>query len=217
MEDQKNMSKKTIVAVVVIIVLAIVVGFIKYKSDQQAASITAEHKWSLLPSQRGEKGQAVSASKITLKNLPKFVGDPKLDDTVRDAETSKAKSDWKDDSKARGRTEYAEKIKESLRWLNYKGISQIFPNSQTGALTAIDSISDNTGSPFSGSRPPDTQGAVGPNHLVSTVNRTLTIQTKVGTLSNTVSLASIFSSVLPNPNIYVPILEYDSLNLLSVF
>jgi hypothetical protein len=43
--------------------------------------------------------------------------------------------------------------------------------------------------------PPDSQGAVGPNHLVVTLNSNVTIQTRTGSVLSSVSLAAFWSSL----------------------
>lgn len=56
--------------------------------------------------------------------------------------------------------------------------------------------------------PPDTNGAVGPNHLMVACNTQVRIQQRDGTVLSTVSLDAFWSSV-GNPNVFDPKVLYD--------
>jgi hypothetical protein len=58
--------------------------------------------------------------------------------------------------------------------------------------------------------PPDTMGAVGPNHLMTTLNSQVRIQTRSGVNVSTVSLNSFWAS-LGNPDVFDPHVAYDPL------
>lgn len=59
--------------------------------------------------------------------------------------------------------------------------------------------------------PPDTMGAVGPNHVVTFINFRVVIQSRSGTTLSNVSLNSFFSSVLPTGNSgFDPRVAYDA-------
>lgn len=58
--------------------------------------------------------------------------------------------------------------------------------------------------------PPDTDGAVGPNHLMVMLNTQVRIQTKTGTNLSTVSLSSFWSSLSGNP--FDPKVLYDPIH-----
>ncbi|MDR3551040.1 MAG: hypothetical protein P4L31_06530 [Candidatus Babeliales bacterium] len=64
--------------------------------------------------------------------------------------------------------------------------------------------------------PPDTQGAVGPNHLMITLNDTVTIQNKSGGVIRTVTLKSFWAS-LGNPTPFDPRVTYDPYNNRWIF
>ncbi|MFQ5965394.1 MAG: BACON domain-containing protein, partial [Candidatus Scalinduaceae bacterium] len=59
--------------------------------------------------------------------------------------------------------------------------------------------------------PPDTHGAVGPNHLMVTLNTQVRIQNRSGTALSTVSMDGFWAS-LGNPNAFDPKVLYDHLN-----
>ncbi len=59
--------------------------------------------------------------------------------------------------------------------------------------------------------PPDTQGAVGPNHVMTTLNSQVRVQDRRGTNISTVSLNNFWKAV-GNPDVFDPHLEYDSFN-----
>src|SRR6267154_1756266 len=56
--------------------------------------------------------------------------------------------------------------------------------------------------------PPDTHGAVGPNHLMTVLNTQVRIQTRTGTVLSTVSLDGFWASV-GNPSAFDPKILYD--------
>src|SRR5439155_4378459 len=63
-----------------------------------------------------------------------------------------------------------------------------------------------------GSVPPDTHMAVGPSHVVETVNTTMAIYNRAnGSLALQTSLSSFFSSVSPGPFVFDPVVVYDEL------
>jgi hypothetical protein len=64
--------------------------------------------------------------------------------------------------------------------------------------------------------PPDTQGAVGPNHLMVTLNRGVRIQDRLGTALSTVLLASFWSSTGAT-GVFDPRLVYDPFNNRWIF
>lgn len=64
--------------------------------------------------------------------------------------------------------------------------------------------------------PPDTQGAVGPNHLMITLNDVVTIQNKSGGVIRTVTLRSFWAS-LGNPTPFDPRVTYDPYNNRWIF
>jgi len=64
--------------------------------------------------------------------------------------------------------------------------------------------------------PPDTQGAVGPNHLMVTLNRGVRIQDKLGTVLSTVGLDSFWSSTAAT-GVFDPRVEYDPFNNRWIF
>ncbi len=64
--------------------------------------------------------------------------------------------------------------------------------------------------------PPDTMGAVGPNHVMTTLNSQVRIQTKAGTILRTWSLDEFWSSV-GSPDVYDPRIAYDSFNNRWIF
>ncbi len=57
--------------------------------------------------------------------------------------------------------------------------------------------------------PPDTTGAVGPNHLMTTLNTQVRIQNKSGVTLSTVSLNSFWSPVGGSPDAFDPRVTYD--------
>ena len=57
--------------------------------------------------------------------------------------------------------------------------------------------------------PPDPSGAAGPNHVVLVVNSSIEWYTKDGTLQNSQSLKSFFSSLEPQTNTFDPKVLYD--------
>ncbi|HEV2911855.1 MAG TPA: proprotein convertase P-domain-containing protein [Pyrinomonadaceae bacterium] len=59
--------------------------------------------------------------------------------------------------------------------------------------------------------PPDTNGAVGPNHLMVALNTQIRFQTRTGGILNTVSTDGFFAS-LGNPNAFDPKVLYDPYN-----
>ena len=59
--------------------------------------------------------------------------------------------------------------------------------------------------------PPDTMGAVGPNHIVTMLNSQVRIQTKQGAILSTADLNSFWAS-LGNPDCYDPHVKYDPFN-----
>lgn len=64
--------------------------------------------------------------------------------------------------------------------------------------------------------PPDTMGAVGPNHLMVTLNSQVRIQNRTGGAISTVSLNSFWSS-LGNPDVFDPKIIYDPFNSRWIF
>jgi hypothetical protein len=70
------------------------------------------------------------------------------------------------------------------------------------------------GSAYTGSYPPDSQGAVGPNHLLTAANGGLLVQTRAGTAVNSVrSLAAFFSDVMNgSTDVFDPRTLYDPYN-----
>lgn len=64
--------------------------------------------------------------------------------------------------------------------------------------------------------PPDTMGAVGPNHVMTTLNSQVRVQTKTGTILSTVSLDSFWASV-GSPDVFDPHITYDSFNNRWIF
>lgn len=60
--------------------------------------------------------------------------------------------------------------------------------------------------------PPDTDGAVGPNHVVSAVNGGVLIQNRTGGAISQVSLNAFWASVLPSGNSFDPRILYDRFN-----
>lgn len=64
--------------------------------------------------------------------------------------------------------------------------------------------------------PPDTQGAVGPNHLMVTLNRGVRIQDRLGTALSTVSLVSFWSSTAAT-GVFDPRVVYDPFNNRWIF
>jgi len=64
--------------------------------------------------------------------------------------------------------------------------------------------------------PPDTQGAVGPNHLMVTLNRGVRIQDRLGTTLSTVSLASFWTSTGAT-GVFDPRVVYDPFNNRWIF
>src|SRR5262245_4619930 len=77
-------------------------------------------------------------------------------------------------------------------------------------LQSFDAISYNDNAP-NGSRfiPPDTNGAAGPNHVVTVVNCMIRWHTKAGTLQNDQTLSSFFSSLSPLTTTFDPKVVYD--------
>ncbi len=57
--------------------------------------------------------------------------------------------------------------------------------------------------------PPDTDGSVGPNHVVTALNTQVRIQNKIGTVISTVSLNGFWSPVLGNRGAFDPRCQYD--------
>jgi hypothetical protein len=64
--------------------------------------------------------------------------------------------------------------------------------------------------------PPDTQGAVGPNHLMVTLNRGVRIQDRLGSALSTVSLASFWTSTGAT-GVFDPRVVYDPFNNRWIF
>jgi hypothetical protein len=56
--------------------------------------------------------------------------------------------------------------------------------------------------------PPDTMGAVGPDHVVTTLNDRIRFQTRTGAIIATISNASFWAS-LGNPSVFDPRINYD--------
>jgi hypothetical protein len=65
--------------------------------------------------------------------------------------------------------------------------------------------------------PPDTMGAVGPNHVMTTLNTQVRIQNKTGTTISTVSLDSFWAAVGGSPSCFDPRLKYDPYNNRWIF
>jgi hypothetical protein len=65
--------------------------------------------------------------------------------------------------------------------------------------------------------PPDTMGAVGPNHVMTTLNSQVRIQTKTGTTLSTVSLDAFWAPVGGAPSCFDPKLTYDPFNNRWIF
>lgn len=70
--------------------------------------------------------------------------------------------------------------------------------------------------------PPDTQGAVGPNHLVTTLNDFITFQTKNGATIRTITMNSFWASLASSfggvaPDVFDPRIAYDSFNNRWIF
>jgi hypothetical protein len=57
--------------------------------------------------------------------------------------------------------------------------------------------------------PPDTQGTVGPNHLMVTLNNNVTIESRAGTILQTVSIAGFWSSLGNINEAFDPRVLYD--------
>lgn len=70
-----------------------------------------------------------------------------------------------------------------------------------------------------GSIPPDTMGAVGPNHVVTTTNEKVIIHTRTGVILSAVSLDSFWASTpaLPNPSTFDPKIYFDRFNQRWIF
>src|SRR4051812_40128842 len=103
MQTQNMIRKKLVLSAVVLIVAAFVVTIlIKNYQNQQAASLTSQRKLELLPSQRGEKGQMVSASKIEMKNLPKVDKSKIQDNQPPREEEDNEKDEYKEKSHGLG-------------------------------------------------------------------------------------------------------------------
>lgn len=94
-------------------------------------------------------------------------------------------------------------------WVNEHAASGDFGNGDMATLStappAPPLIRDFQGSPYTGSSPPDTHGAVGPDHIVVVVNRRVRHLYKesgqghnAGDLIANISLASFFASVGAN-------------------
>jgi hypothetical protein len=64
--------------------------------------------------------------------------------------------------------------------------------------------------------PPDTMGAVGPNHIMTTLNSQVRIQNRTGSDLSTVSMDSFWSS-LGNPDAFDPRVAYDPFNNRWIF
>ncbi len=69
-----------------------------------------------------------------------------------------------------------------------------------------------TGTGDTGWLPPDTDGAVGPNHVVTAINGGFMIQTRAGTSVSQVTLNAFWASVLPSGNTFDPRITYDRFN-----
>ena len=65
--------------------------------------------------------------------------------------------------------------------------------------------------------PPDTMGAVGPNHLMVTLNSQVRIQNRSGGVLSTVSLNSFWTPVGGAPDVFDPKLAYDPFNNRWIF
>jgi len=76
------------------------------------------------------------------------------------------------------------------------------PLSPAPASSFLALLDDNT------ALPPDTHGAVGPNHLMTVLNTQVRIQNRTGTVLSTVSLDGFWASV-GNPSAFDPKITYD--------
>ena len=79
--------------------------------------------------------------------------------------------------------------------------AEVASPSPTGSFLGLGD--DNT------SIPPDTQGAVGPNHVVTMLNTQVRIQTRAGATLSTVSLDSFWSAVGGSPSCFDPHIRFD--------
>ena len=74
-------------------------------------------------------------------------------------------------------------------------------------------VSSHGGTGDTGWLPPDTDGAVGPNHTVTAVNGGFTVHTRAGALVSSTTLNGFWSSVLPSgANSFDPRILYDRFN-----
>ena len=60
--------------------------------------------------------------------------------------------------------------------------------------------------------PPDTHGAVGPNHVMTTLNSQVRIQNRSGSVISTVLIDNFWAGVGGNPNCFDPKILYDQFN-----
>jgi hypothetical protein len=65
--------------------------------------------------------------------------------------------------------------------------------------------------------PPDTHGAVGPNHVMTSLNSEVRIQDRVGNVISTVSLDTFWASVAPGGGVFDPKLLYEPFNNRWIF
>ncbi len=91
-----------------------------------------------------------------------------------------------------------------------KGIIDPSPLSPAPALT-FNAIDDNNST-----IPPDVNGAVGPNHIMTTLNSQVRIQNLTGTTISTVSLNAFWASV-GNPGTFDPKILYEPFNNRWIF
>ncbi len=220
MDNQKNMNKKTVVLVLVLLAAAAVIWTVGKNSNkgQEAASIKSQKPLAFLAAQHGEKGESLKHAKLaSLKSLPKYVPDKKKNELPGGGvEEEEGGNTYKD---------FVLKVKNKVFNIPTDSTNRLLNPDQKDlkatniqSQTAIVPVSDHLGSDFSGYRPPDSQVAVGPNHVVSVVNSGMTIQTKTGTVLSTVSLHDMFSSLLVSPYFNCdPRIVYDTLSSRYIF
>lgn len=96
---------------------------------------------------------------------------------------------------------------------------QVAPSSSGAQLLASPSASTNFAALGDNDTviPPDTQGAAGPNDLMVTLNSQVSIQSKSGTPSSTVSLDTFWNSLSGVSGVFDPRLAYDPYNNRWIF
>ncbi len=216
MDNQKNMNKKTIGAVLVLVVLAGIVALVvSINKNQQASSIVSQVA-SKSRSLSGVKGAQVKSAVVTMKSL-KHQSKAELAEAGPGVESEEAEQ--KDEIRM-------EKIHETEQSLHRGGGSKELDMNSKDLNLSINSFSPMVALAQSAPLPPtsisgfagintgvnipDSNGAVGPNHVVTVVNSSIFVQNKsTGAMISGVSQQTFWSSISSTYHCDSRIIFYD--------